>query len=550
MQAAILFHPDGYLLDGPKLMGRQSAGNGFLRAAVAGRQSEPLICYAPTRPLFELFDRAVTAIDKAAEARWIPAARLDLLARAGMLYRPDHALALPARLRLRAGAGAYSLCGVTHTLSSAAGPQHIADLLAAPVMPWDALICTSHAAREVVDETLARQADYLGWRLGQRVAPPQVQRPVIPLGVHASDYAITPERRGAARAALGIAEDEVVALFAGRLSFSGKAHPVAMYRGLEEAARRTGRRIVLIQAGSFFNASTERVFRATTAEFCGAVRALFVEGKDFAAYAGAWAAADLFVSLADSIQETFGLTPLEAMAAGLPVVVSDWDGYKDTVRDGVDGFRIRAWMPQAGGAAIAADFESGANVYDHYLWRTAMAISLDRAQLVDRLCDLVTNPELRTRLGEAGRRRARETFDWGVIYGRYRALWDELDAIRRRLAAEPAWAERIAAAPRASTSFPDPFAAFAGYPTRVVASGTIAAAAEGADMARYKAITATIMHQSWNPPDEVVARVLGALAGGPLAVGALAGAAGMPVAQAIDAVARLAKLWLVTLEEP
>ena len=28
------------------------------------------------------------------------------------------------------------------------------------------------------------------------------------------------------------------------------------------------------------------------------------------------------------------------MAAGLPVVVSDWDGYRDTVRDGVDGFRI------------------------------------------------------------------------------------------------------------------------------------------------------------------------------------------------------------------
>ena len=32
--------------------------------------------------------------------------------------------------------------------------------------------------------------------------------------------------------------------------------------------------------------------------------------------------------------------PVEAMASGLPVIVSDWDGYKETVRDGVDGFRI------------------------------------------------------------------------------------------------------------------------------------------------------------------------------------------------------------------
>ena len=26
------------------------------------------------------------------------------------------------------------------------------------------------------------------------------------------------------------------------------------------------------------------------------------------------------------------------MAAGLPLVVSDWSGYRDLVRDGVDGF--------------------------------------------------------------------------------------------------------------------------------------------------------------------------------------------------------------------
>ena len=33
--AAIFFEPDGYVLSGPKLMGRQAAGNAFLRAAIA-----------------------------------------------------------------------------------------------------------------------------------------------------------------------------------------------------------------------------------------------------------------------------------------------------------------------------------------------------------------------------------------------------------------------------------------------------------------------------------------------------------------------------------
>ena len=32
--------------------------------------------------------------------------------------------------------------------------------------------------------------------------------------------------------------------------------------------------------------------------------------------------------------------PIEAMAAGLPVVVSDWDGYRFTVRDGIEGFLV------------------------------------------------------------------------------------------------------------------------------------------------------------------------------------------------------------------
>ncbi|HRE90473.1 MAG TPA: glycosyltransferase, partial [Myxococcota bacterium] len=70
------------------------------------------------------------------------------------------------------------------------------------------------------------------------------------------------------------------------------------------------------------------------------------------------AAADVFVSLADNVQETFGLSVIEAMAAGLPVVVSDWDGYKDTVRDGEDGFRVTTTMPPVGAADhIAAAYE-------------------------------------------------------------------------------------------------------------------------------------------------------------------------------------------------
>ena len=169
--------------------------------------------------------------------------------------------------------------------------------------------------------------------------------------MHCDDFAFAPHERDAARAALGIAADEVVALFVGRVSYHAKAHPHAMYAGLQAAAQRTGRKLVLIQCGWFANEHIKQAFGDGAARTCPEVRALFTDGKDPNRRRQSWAAADLFVSLSDNIQETFGLAPIEAMAAGLPVVVTDWNGYKDTVRDGLDGFRIPTWMLPPDGEA-------------------------------------------------------------------------------------------------------------------------------------------------------------------------------------------------------
>ena len=67
----------------------------------------------------------------------------------------------------------------------------------------------------------------------------------------------------------------------------------------------------------------------------------------------ALAVSDVAISLVDNAQETFGLAIAEAMAAGLPVVASDWSGYRDLVRDGIDGYLIpSAWASTAAQASI------------------------------------------------------------------------------------------------------------------------------------------------------------------------------------------------------
>ena len=100
-------------------------------------------------------------------------------------------------------------------------------------------------------------------------------------------------------------------LFMGRLNFMDKAHPLPMYLGLEEAARRTNKRVHLVQAGWFGQEEIEKQFKNGAKTFCPSVNAKFVDGRKPEVRITIWYAADIFISLSDNIQETIGLTPIE-----------------------------------------------------------------------------------------------------------------------------------------------------------------------------------------------------------------------------------------------
>jgi hypothetical protein len=154
------------------------------------------------------------------------------------------------------------------------------------------------------------------------------------------------------------------------------------------------------------------------------------------------------------------------MAAGFPVVATDWNGYRDTIRAGVDGYRVRTWSPEPGmGVPIARSHEAGSRSYDHYCWAAAATTAVDLDELTQALTELVENPDLRRTLGDAGRLRARERFDWPVVYAQYQELWTDLNARREAAVADPDTLTRLQAAPRAGASRLDPYYAFGHYPT-------------------------------------------------------------------------------------
>ncbi|MTW22766.1 glycosyltransferase family 4 protein [Allochromatium palmeri] len=459
--AAIYYHPDGYGTQKPRLMGRHAAGEGFLKGFVQHTQAKELYCYCPSRSMAKAFHEQVKGYGFHGPVRWVSEERHATLAEVGNLFLPGPGLGPDAWLRRRLDQRTYSLTGVTHTTASHGAMEAILDLVEAPVQAWDALICTSQVVKQTVEALLTEREDYLRARVGaHRFMRPQL--PVIPLGVDCIERRHDAAARKRLRAELRIGDDEPVVLFVGRLSFHAKAHPVPMYLALDEAARRFGRRVHLIQCGWFQNDFIERTFREDARTFCPQVQHHFLDGRDPRYRVPVWSAADIFCSLSDNLQETFGLTPIEAMAAGLPAVVSDWNGYKDTVRDGVDGFRIPTRMPAPGeGADLAWRHASGETTYDRYCGETSQLVSVDVKACADAFERLLTDPELRALLGEAGAQRARELFDWSVIVRSYETLWHELN-LRRIHKAESV--PRVGTHP-AHPARPDPFTLFASYPT-------------------------------------------------------------------------------------
>jgi len=492
MTAAIYYHPEAYTTSGPKLMGRNAAGESFLRGFLTHSQTKEFWAQVQNMDHAKHFAQTVQSFARTEPVKAVDKNSMPALAEVGMVYYPGPGIGEHAFHRALAGAAgvagkstnphtAWSLCGITHTTSSAGAMDALANLITAPVQPWDAVICTSTAVKKNVERLLQAQVNYLQERLGvSKLSLPLL--PVIPLGIHTQDFVFSDLQKSTARQAIGADSNTLVVLFMGRLSFHAKAHPLAMYQALQKAAQSTklqGQKVVLVECGWHANEFIDKAYQEAAKLACPDVRVITLDGRKASDRETAWASADVFCSLSDNIQETFGIVPIEAMAAGLPVVVSDWDGYKDTVRHEVDGYRIATTMPAAGMAAdLAYRHALEIDNYDMYCGHTCSLIAVDIEAAALALENLFASKELRERMGADGRARAQEVYDWRVIIAQYESLWAEQASLR--IAAQET-SKPVDASPLSNVSsaaWParlDPFYAFETYATHRLSEDTLLA---------------------------------------------------------------------------
>lgn len=482
-----LFHPAGLFGQKGNPFGKDIANAGLFRALAryGGYRQVNVMNQLNLAPA----DLAAGLLPEALQGRvsvtTAPLYVTDVPARSGVLVRGQPYLSELAWLRRSAGRQhAYSLCGLIHTIAPPEIREQIGAAALAPTEAWDALVCTSPSVQQAMEAMFDRWADYLQERVGATQAT-RPQLPLIPLAVDVEAIAAAARQRPCGqslRAAHGIGPDDPVVLWVGRLSFFEKAFPQPMFLAVEQAARLSGSRAHLLMAGWFPGGDQDRErYLQAAAAYAPGVNLVLLDGNDPDVLASCWSAADVFLSLVDNIQETFGLAPVEAMAAGLPVVVSDWDGYRYTVRDGDQGFLIPTLMGEADllGTLLATLHGLELESYQTYVGAVAQHTAVDVAAATEALRRLFVSADLRRRMGEAGQRRARELFSWPVVVAQYNALFEQL-AERRAAAART----RSAALPRGLYPLRgNPFEDFRGFATRTLRPDTTFALVEGLDLA-------------------------------------------------------------------
>lgn len=201
---------------------------------------------------------------------------------------------------------------------------------------------------------------------------------VIPCGFERSE--LWPIRKSVARTALGFDVNEPLLLQLGRMVPRKGVDNVI--RGLAVLRERHGVNARLIIVGGEADVpdprQTPEIGRLQdVAEECSVSEAVTFVGRrrgHFLRYY--YSAADLFIST--PWYEPFGITPVEAMACGTPVIGSNVGGIKFTVRDGETGYLVPPNDPVALAQRIA-------HLYGH-----PKLMKVFRAQAIRRANDLFT----------------------------------------------------------------------------------------------------------------------------------------------------------------
>ncbi|MCI0536658.1 MAG: glycosyltransferase [Verrucomicrobiales bacterium] len=247
---------------------------------------------------------------------------------------------------------------------------------------------------------------------------------IIPTGIDAPAFA---SGNGVAfRKAMGIPPKRFAVGHVGRLAPEKNLN--FLTRAVARFLKRSVNGVFLVVGAGPLEAEMRRIFseRGLPDRLCLAGKRIGQELYD------SYAAMDVFVF--SSFSETQGLVVAEAMAAGLPVVALDASGVREVVRNGKNGFLLRADTDTASFAACLADLKAKKELRGDLrkgAFRTARKFS--RARCAEKALDFYELIRMATRSERQAARAdiwtgllRRAEVEWGLLTEKTKAAVNSL----------------------------------------------------------------------------------------------------------------------------
>ncbi len=203
---------------------------------------------------------------------------------------------------------------------------------------------------------------------------------VIPYGVDTDTFKLMNKEE--CRESLGLPKDEVLLGYLGRLSKLDLVLAYDTLRTVKRLARREG--VTLAVAGG--NKDITPLHVKDDLIYLG-----YLEKAEVPQFLNS---CDVFFNPAAGAREGFGLTTIEAMACGLPIVTTSWDGYRDTVSPDVGFLARTCWK-------------------DGDVW-------IRQADMVSACKELISNNDLKETMGKSARSRVERNYRWDLCVEKYR----------------------------------------------------------------------------------------------------------------------------------